>query len=238
MKKLKVTDESGDVQYNQPDVSKYADKNVLLIGPDTIDKRKRIKQLKSLGFKRFVCLNRVRNWAFDLSDDWIYAEHQNVSERELTLKAVLDYQDKHQMKFDSVFTYDCFFVLMTSYLTDQLKLPGIPHELVRTLKYKCLFRQRCSELGITSPGFFLIHAGQRRVFIEQLGSSGMECIFVGSQDTRCLLPVILKNNYGCGKDFIRKCRTVREVIDAVEESLDLEMDILVEEFVSGLEFCK
>ncbi len=191
---------NAELLYNQNDISEFIDKNVLVVGTREISRRKRIKQLKSMSFKKLVCLNNQKNWALELFDDWIEAEHWDVSKKEETLKAVIEYQERHGIKFDSIFTYDCNFVLITSYLTTQLNLLGIPFELIKTLKYKNQFRKRCSELNIACPKFFLIESSNRMFFIEKMKSSSIDCKFIESQDNqRCMFPIILKNNFGLGK---------------------------------------
>lgn len=195
-----------DLLYNQKDVSKYAAKNVLLIGTDVICKRKRIKNLKSMGFNRLVCLCREKTWAFKLFDDWIYAEHADITKKEESLKAILEYQARHQIKFDSVFTYDEFYVAMTAYLTQELKLPGIPFEIATTIQNKYLFRERCYDLKITCPSFFMVKSSERMRFVEQLRPY-LDSQFIESVDSingaknRCYFPLILKNCHGCGKGY-------------------------------------
>jgi hypothetical protein len=191
-----------DILFNQIDVSNYSDKNVLLVGTETKERHQRVKQLKSMGFNRLVCLNSLKKWGEEFFDDWIDAEHEDIAKKDETLKAVLEYQERFDIEFHSIFTYDDCYVLMTSFLTTQLNLLGIPHELVMTLKHKYLFRKRCSELKIACPNFFLIELSQRMSFIERLKSSAMNCQFIESQDSpsqRCYFPVILKNNFGVGK---------------------------------------
>jgi biotin carboxylase len=91
---------------------------------------------------------------------------------------------------------------MTSYLTTELKYPGIPFDLIEKIKNKFSFRRLCIDLEINSPGFFSIKSAERKDLISKL----TECNTIVTSENesffkKCSFPVVVKNAYGCGKGY-------------------------------------
>jgi len=174
----------------------------LLIGASGVHRQKLIKNIKSFSFNRFVLLNSTETMFDEYFDDVILAEHENMSSKEETLRVVIRYMTVNQLKFNAVFTYDEDFVMMTSYLATELKLPGIPFSLITKIKNKSDFRNLCSDLEITCPRHFVIKSSLKSAYSEQLSSFvDFKNNSVMSPDNKsfCFLPVIVKDSFGRGK---------------------------------------
>jgi hypothetical protein len=180
----------------------YSTKNVLLIGTGSLKRGPVLQSLKSLTFRKFVCLCNSRTWAFDYFDDWIYAEHENTNEKENTLRAVHEYTNKHKMKFDAVLTYDDYCVLMTSFIANNLNLPSMPFEFIERIKDKGDFRRYCARQKINCPRFLIISSSKRADYLKKISSSIAnlkENEKISKEDFSLNFPVIVKNTLGAGK---------------------------------------
>ena len=194
----------------------YRDKNVLLIGCGGIKRLPVVKSLAKLNFKKLVCLNKERSWAHSYFDDWIYAETEDVNQKETTLKAINNYCEANRLKFDAVLTYDDYCVLTTSYIQKELNLPGgTPYEFLEKIKNKYEFRNMCRKLSISCPKFFLIkneevetyyrvNKAQVRLAALDDASEFQAKEFVSLLDetlepVQIEFPLIIKNIYGSGK---------------------------------------
>ena len=92
---------------------------------------------------------------------------------------------------------------MTSYLTTELKYPGIPFDLIEKIKNKYNFRRLCVDLEINSPEFLSIKSTERKDFITKLTESNT--ILPSDNESyfkKCSFPVVVKNAYGCGKGYL------------------------------------
>lgn len=224
--------------------NKNANKNVLLVGCGSLKRMPILESIKKLNFKRLVCLCNQKTWAYNYFDDWINAEHEDISKKENTLKVVKDYMNDNNLKFDAILTYDDYCTLVASFLANSFDLPSIPFEFVKTIKNKYEFRKLCAELKINHPQFFLIKSENRheyinayrnnsKIFLSKFGRS-----FSTMDEISINLPVIVKNPCGAGKDFVRKCNSISEYLDCIEKSIEYsdKMDLLVEEFYDGKYF--
>lgn len=187
------------VLYNESPANDYTKKNVLIVGCGGIHRQKLIKNLKSLSFNRLVCLENRNTWAFGYFDGWISADSERITEEENSLQAVKDYMRINDIKFDAIITYDDYSVAMTSYLTTNLDLPGIPYELICQIKDKHAFRKLCLDLKIASPNFFVIKSFARSSYLNQFNYLNKSIITSLLDENECKLPVIVKNSYGSGK---------------------------------------
>jgi len=216
--------------------SEYNDKNLLLVGSGSIDfKRLQVLlSIKRLGLKRLVCLSRSKTWADPYVDDWIIAENEDVSHKNSVLESIQSYMNDNDLKFDGVITYDDFCTNMTSFIAEKLNLPGIPLEISLKIKNKYEFRNLCEKCGINSAKTFLIESGERFKYCETNQKNEK---FVESLDgkRKIDLPVIVKNPFGVGKDFAKKCNTRKEFIDSIKHSIEINgnMNLVVEEFYEG-----
>jgi len=156
-----------DILYDAPS-GLYSDKNILLIGSGSVKRQSVLQSLKLLSFKRLVCLSNSKNWACHYFDDWILAESEDISKKEATLQAVKDYIRKENIKFDAIFTYDDYCVLIASYLQQNFGLPGMNFDFVQKIKNKYEFRHLSMELDINCPKFFLISSSERKQFLFKL----------------------------------------------------------------------
>jgi hypothetical protein len=85
----------------------YEDKSILLVGCGSIKRTSVLKSLKLLNFRKFVCLHKNKqNWAEWAFDDWILADHEDISNKEKTIDTVKNYMNTFQIKFDAIMTYD------------------------------------------------------------------------------------------------------------------------------------
>ena len=197
--------------------SSLSDKNVLLIGFGGIKRLPVLNSIKRMNLKRLVCLARETSWATRFVDDWILAEHENLEEREETLRRIVAYELENQMKFDAILTYDDFCILMASYLQEKFEMPGIPLPFLEKIKNKFEFRRMCNKLQISAPKFFLLNYDDMPMYARKfsepvLNNENNEYVYdlknyemVNSSDDdrqRIGFPIIVKNIYGCGKGKI------------------------------------
>ena len=182
------------------ETSSYSDKNVLLIGCGSIKRLSVLQSLKLLSFKKFVCLDVSKKWAIDYFDEWIIAESEDVNKKEATLKAVKNFMIEKNIKFDAIFTYDDYCVLMAAYLQQELGFKGMSFEYAEKIKNKYEFRRHCASLDINHPNFFLVLSHQRNEFLETLDPLGKPSK-IKSIDGKesCSFPLIIKHTHGSGK---------------------------------------
>lgn len=155
------------ILYDKSD-HEYSDKNILLVGCGSIKRTSVLRSLKLLSFNKFICLAKTKmNWTVNFFDDWILADHEDINQKEATLKAVEQYQHKNNIKFDAVLTYDDYCVLVTSYITSNLNLVGIPFDFIEKIRNKYSFRSHCSDLKINCPKFYLIKSNERKSFLNR-----------------------------------------------------------------------
>ncbi|CAF0807396.1 unnamed protein product [Brachionus calyciflorus] len=215
-----------------------SDKNVLLVGCGSIKRYSVLKSLKCLNFKKFVCLSNEKTWAFTFFDDWIKADSENLENIEQTLKSILEYEKENGFKFDAIFTYDDYSILVSSYLANYFSLPSIPFELAQKIKNKFEFRKLCKKKGITHPKFFFIHSSKMKQYADYISANSYDD-FVKSPDQTEIIsfPVMVKNSYGSGKDFIYKCNNFKEYLDCIHSSMNYSdnLDLVIEEFYDGHE---
>lgn len=221
----------------------YRDKSVLLVGCGSIKRLPVLLSIKKLRLRRLVCLAREKvAWAAAYVDEWIEAEHETVQNKEQTLAAVHKYMERNKMRrgFDAIVTYDDLCTMQTAYLAEQFGLPGIPFDISTQIKNKHTFRTLSKQLNINHPRFFLLSSSSRKDYLTHLGSKiGQEQPILNSLTSNeyCKFPLIVKNVYGVGKDFVKKCENLKEFCSAVDESVKVNahMDLLVEEFFDGHE---
>jgi len=124
---------------------------------------------------------------------------------------------------------------MTFYLADKLKLTSIPLNIGNQLKNKYEFRRKCKELKIPSPNHFFIESNQREIFLSNLDMNDQTKINSANAEAFCSFPLIVKDPFGFVKSFVKKCQNVDEFVSTVKESLDRNINLLVEEFFEGHE---
>ncbi len=190
-----------EILENEKFTHEKIDKNVLLFGCGYIIRRMSVlKIITQYEFNRIVCVSRDRAWGFEFFDDWIYAEHEDVNYKEETLQKIIEYTEKHNIKFDAIFTYDDFSALITSYVANYFKLPSIPFEVALTMKNKFKMRKWCSENGVSCPKFRLIECDQREYFTKQISNGEIQEINAINGGL-IAFPLIVKNVNGCGKGW-------------------------------------
>jgi hypothetical protein len=164
-----------------------------------------------LPLNRIVCLAKNKTWASEYVNDWIIAEHEDITQKEKTVDAINNYMRENEIQFDAIYTYDDLCTLLTSYLSEHYNLPGIPFELSAKIKDKHEFRTVSKSLGINHPSFFFIKANKREDHVKKVVANlasdfnnnvmmGVDSI--GDNDNKkeyCKFPVIIKNTYGVGK---------------------------------------
>lgn len=210
----------------------FTDKKVLVIGCGSIKRYHVLKSLKTLNFEKIICLCREKTWAYGYFDDWIFADHENMDIIEKTLKMVLEYEKKNCFKFNAIFTYDDYSILVASYLANYFNLPSIPLELAKAVKNKFELRKLCELNGITTPKFCLIKYQEIRSFLDYFSTTNND-ILQSSLFSEINYPLIVKNSNGSGKDFIFKCINKTELMDCLRKSICRKIDLLIEEFYEG-----
>lgn len=235
----------------------YSDKTVLLVGCGGIKRLPVVKSLAKLSFKKLVCLNKERSWAHSYFDDWIYAENEDVNQKETTLKAITSYCEANRVKFDAVLTYDDYCVLTTSYIQKELNVPGAtPYDFLEKIKNKHEFRNMSRKLGISCPKFFLIKNEEVDAYYrvnklraelalnDAAAASGQPKTkeFVSLLDeslepVQIEFPLIIKNIFGSGKDFVKKCNSTSDFCDTLIylKENQYKIDLIVEQFFEGHE---
>ncbi|RNA40970.1 D-alanine-D-alanine ligase [Brachionus plicatilis] len=151
-----------------------------------------------------VYLCKEKTWAHNYFDDWIDADHENLINIEETSKRVLEYEKKIHSKFNAIFTYDDYSILVASYLANHFNLPSIPFELAKTIKNKIL----CEKNGITFPNFFLIKNHEIDPYTKLNGKLDNIFSLPLFKNSKIEFPLIVKNPNGSGKDFIYKCNNI------------------------------
>lgn len=222
------------IMFDEDDSQVLKGKNLLLVGTGYINKFKIVKMMKSQ-LNKLICVSPQKTWAYSFVDHWILAEDIDFEKKEETLSKVLAFMDKEQIKFDGIMNYYDECCLMTFYLANKLKLTSIPIEVGIQLKNKHEFREICKELDIPSPKHFYIKSNQRETFLTKLDTSDPTKIVSVDNKSFCTFPLIVKNPFGFGKSFVKKCLTVDEFVRTLKDSLNSDIDLLVEEYFEGHE---
>jgi hypothetical protein len=201
-KKVKRNNVLSEINVDRADsIDVYSNKNVLLINSGLVQQLPFLNSLKSLSFRRLICLCRNKTWAFDYFDDWIFAEHENIEEKEASLDSVKEYMKKCEMEFDAIITYEDSSTRMASYIANNLNLPSIPFDVISKIKNKAEFRKYCAMLGINTPKFLIITSSQRIELLKRITKLTKQF----KEDDICnacfelKFPVIVKNTFGVGK---------------------------------------
>jgi carbamoylphosphate synthase large subunit len=225
---------NNEIMLNEDDSSILKGKNLLLVGTGYISKFNIVKMMRNQ-LNRVICVSPTKTWAYPFVDHWILAEDKNVQQKEETLRRVLEFVEKEQVKLDGIMNYYDECCMMTFYLADKLNLTNIPLEIGNQLKNKHEFRRRCSELKIPCPNNFIIKSNQREAFLRNLDTNDPTRIASAEAQPFCSFPLIVKNPFGFVKSFVKKCANVDEFVNTVKESLNSNIDLLVEEFYEGHE---
>jgi hypothetical protein len=180
----------------------FQGKNILLIGTGSIKRYPILASIKQSQFKKIVCLCSEKNWAYQLVDDWILAEHENLDKKAETFNQVVQYMDRNQIQFDAILTYDDLCCLMASYLAESFNLPGIPFETSLKIKNKFEFRKKCQELNINHPNFYMIQSSERANYVNKLETTKSICVSSTDKQNKYKFPLIVKNTLGTGKGFV------------------------------------
>ena len=183
---------------------RYTNKNLLVIGCGGIKRMPVLLGILKLPFRRIVCLCNEKTWAHTFINDWILAEHEDISQKESTIKAIDNYMRENNMYFDTIITYDDLCTTLTSYLSELYGLNGISFDFCTKIKNKYEFRKLCKQQGISHPNFFKIDSNQRRDYIDyyKRKSSSSNQLHSMDQLTVCHFPVVVKNPFGLGKGKI------------------------------------
>jgi hypothetical protein len=235
----------------------YAHKNVLFVSCGGLKRVTVLRNISEYNFKRCVCLSRDKDWAYDIFDGWIEAEHEDLTQKEATLATLNEYTNNHGFEFDAVLTYDDYSGLMATYLANELNLPSMPLELACRVKNKYEFRRLCVEIGINTPKFLLIKSDEREKLAQMIRDRELTSLKSENGHNVFRFPVIAKNPFGCGKgitflsqyeflnhdfqfliliDFCKKSSLLENLAESIEESIlfSQNMDLLIEEFYDGL----
>jgi hypothetical protein len=193
-----------DQRFGNPDF--YKDKTVLLVGTGALKRKSVLDSLKKLNFKKKINLIINQSWTLEYFDDFIVAETDNVEKKEETLTVIKNYMHLNNIKFDAIFTYDEFCVLMTAYLTQELNLPGIPYDVACKIRNKHEFRKYSEQLGVNYPNYHLVESSERISQVRKIESLLNGKLINDREKSRLLQdlakiepPFIVKNKFGLGK---------------------------------------
>jgi hypothetical protein len=223
-------------EYNQSFLADiYKSKNVLIVGCGSIKRMVVLQTIRKLKLNKLVCLARNEDWAAPFFDDWILAEHENLSHKETTLRKVEQYMQSNNVSFDAILTYDDYCILMTSYLANHFGFPSIPYEVCARIKNKHEFRRVSTDLNISAPKFLMIDSNKCSEIKDAIQNNSIKQLIAENGGMVLNFPVIAKNTVGAGKDFVQKCNSIEDLARSIENSLAVsnKMDLLVEEFFDG-----
>ncbi|MEN9328428.1 MAG: hypothetical protein RI947_1236 [Candidatus Parcubacteria bacterium] len=201
------------------------DKTLLVINTGSIKKKFVLQRLRKLGL-RIIMLNKEKNWAAPLVDEWIFADTTNHDE---SLRAITAFITANpEMKPDGAITFWEDDVLLTSKIVDKFDFIGIPFRIAKKARNKYLFREFCAANGIVAPRHKLV----RSVRDIRLAMEAFK------------FPMVIKPAYGASSAYVIKVENKEEIMDSfeymrknmsanTESSLSDGLDILVEEYIDG-----
>jgi hypothetical protein len=85
---------------------KFINKNILIIDGSNVKRYPILNAFKQFPMNRLVFLSKYKSWAYDLVDNWIFADPYDIRNKEQTLRSVEEFMIKNNLQFDAVFTYD------------------------------------------------------------------------------------------------------------------------------------
>lgn len=216
--------------------SKYSDKNLLMLGTGNRGRQAVLERIASYRFNKFVILNDDENWSSIYADDYIVADAIRV-DQESTLAAIKQYQERHEIEFDAIYSYDDFSIQLTAKLAQQLGKVGNSYDAIATAKNKYLFRQFCQTHNLPFPKYCKVRT-EKPDFSDALDSLEQNSI---------KFPIVVKPIFGAGSYFVRKIENEQEFLstlhafvenmkkDAVSSTCFLEDILGVEEYIDGEE---
>lgn len=202
--------------------AKLADKHIIVISTYTIKKKFIFQRLKQLGCKVTV-VNKEKNWATPYVYDWILS---NTTDHDMTIRMVGEYLENNQV--DGILTFLEDDVLLTSKLTSEFGMNGIPYEVAKKARNKFAFRQFCAESQIAFPKFKNI---VKRTDLKTIVSEFQ-------------FPLVVKPAFGSSSSYVIKADDEQDlyrvydfvsknISSRVESSLSDGKQILVEEYIEG-----
>ena len=185
----------------------YSKCNILLVSPGSIKRTAVLESLKGLNFNKFVCLHKEQPaWAEKYFDDWIIADNEDISKRQMALEAVEKYCSTKDIKFDTVLSFDDFVISTTAFIQEKLKIPGpMSFEVCEMTKNKYEFRKRCKINDISCLKFFLIKNKDIGTYVNfyktKLAKDDKSLSeLVDTVEPVCInFPLIMKHSRGSGK---------------------------------------
>lgn len=201
-------------------------KTILLVHAGNEGKYFIAKELKKLGL-HVICLNREKiDVLDDAIDSWILNE---LNDHKESIEAVKEFlKQNKKVKIEGIVTFWEECVLLTSKLTDEFGLIGIPYHLAEKAKNKYLFREFCNNNGISAPRHMLI--------------SGKKDI--PSIEKHLTYPLVIKPIYGAISAFVVKVKNrdeLEETYDYIKNNIRSywlaaeweNLELLVEEYIDG-----
>jgi D-alanine-D-alanine ligase len=202
-------------------------KKLLIVNTGNRKKRFTLKRLKELGCT-LIILNATENWARAYASHWIFADTNNHA---AALQAIEDFiHTSPELNPDGVMTFWEDDVLLTSRISDQLGLKGIPHDIARLARDKFLFRSFCKDNNLPAPGYALIDTEKpAQHYVSHLR-----------------YPLVVKPVYGASSVFVVRVENdqqLRETVEYIRENMSTEVEsalvagttIMAEEYIEGNE---
>jgi biotin carboxylase len=202
-------------------------KTLLIVHTCTPKKKFVLQRLKKLGVK-IVMLHFQKDWAAPFVDHWIISDLNNHKESIQQVEAFL--KENKDIHLDGIVTFWEESVLLTSKLTDNFKLIGIPYSISRKTRNKFLFRQYCESIGLKTPKHAYI---KKREDIDKIAS-------------HLSFPIVLKPVFGSSSAFVIKVdeeEDVAQTYDYIKKNITSHpdsaewdsLDVYAEEYIDGEE---
>ena len=189
-------------------------KRIMVIGAGPLQ-LPAIKKIKELGFKAVSVDANPNAIGFNYSDDY---KQIDIVDKDACLQYAVE------MNIDGVLTVATDFgVLTTSYIAEQLKLPGLNMSIAKIVKDKYKVRDILNKKGLESiPQFFEVK--------NPVGIDKIKDIII--------YPIIVKPADGSGSTAVAKVNSYEELLKASQEAINTSLikKAIIESFIDGQEY--
>jgi len=211
-------------------------KNLIMVSSGKIGRIPLVYSIQNVLNFNILCLNIPGlNWVEPYVRDCIYCNSEDCSDKNLEeiLKLLKEYSEKNNIKFDGIFTYDDYCVLVCSRIAKALELRSLDYDVAFNIKNKFQLRKQIQEKQIFDDIKFI-----------SINQNCMEKILNGKINYKDLQlddgkEYIIKDTLGSGKSFVRKFNNFEmliKIILSIYEDDNLKIcDYLIEEYYDGLE---
>lgn len=201
-------------------------RTLLLVHAGSVRKKFILERLKELGVT-LVCLHKEKMLlAEPYIEHWITAD---LSSAETCLEQVNAFLVRHsEIRIEGVITFWDECTVLTSRISEELHLAGIPFPSAEKIKNKYLFRDLCQEYGIPAPRHKLLRRKED----------------IAAVESELRFPLVVKPVYGASSAFVVKVENRQELEEAfasIEKNIHMHelapewrtWDIFLEEYIDG-----